>query len=295
MSAMNIGQGAAPVLPAAAVTAVSEVGNMAAMKAALPDRSPRSAPDNPAGGGSTQVTFSALALQLSRWLSSSAAPLSALVASQPVLAVPMADARHTCHAYQLAAALRHSLENCGLFYESHLLQWHSGQRELSSLCAEPQAASAASTADSMPQEDAMLAIVRSQLDMLDTARIRWEGELWPGMPLRWELQKEILEGGADKADYPKEAPPDADQPAWTSTLQLKLPALGNISAELSLRDQSVQSMQTVQTVQMVRIRLVAAEGQAASQLDDCRQQLADGLGSAGILLETFSVHRDEGS
>ncbi len=274
---MSMGEGVTPVLAVAGVAAISEAVTTSGPLAASAGRSDASAPDSASlNAGSTRVTMSALAQQLASVLSSPTAAMPYVQASQPLMTTPVSDAR------QLAAALQHGLESSGLFYESHLLEWHQGRRELSTLSAEPQASRAIPDTDALIHDEALLTLVRSQLDTLDTGRFRWEGELCPGMALRWQLHKaqgadsDAAEGAAHHGG--EHGGPEA---VWMSTLQLNLPMLGELRAQLSLQDHTL------------RIRLVTPDRQTVHLLDERRPALAAGLGSAGIQLDAFSVHRDD--
>ncbi len=119
----------------------------------------------------------------------------------------------------LAAALKAGIEHSGLFYESHLADWVAGQRNLSTLRAEPQGQmpSSVSTLASNqpdagevkdgigkqhasaqnPSASMLAAIIHAQLDVIDRGRIHWQGEPWPGMQVDIQLTKEQTNETAD--------------------------------------------------------------------------------------------------
>jgi hypothetical protein len=191
----------------------------------------------------------------------------------------------------LAAAISEGLEKSGLFYEAHLAQWLSGARALKSVLAEPQAlfarlaeeaggdsAKSAVTLLQVAPEDAAQAawLVSLQLDALEHRRAAWQGELWPGQPLRWEI---------------RDAPPhdsgssDAQQGAlrgWQSTITLSLPKLGALHATLCLH-----------TNQQLRIVLHPADTATAALLKAEGVSLASALDAAGTPLDCLIVQPGE--
>jgi hypothetical protein len=167
------------------------------------------------------------------------APALTKVAAPLVAAAPAAPE-------PLAAALRAAIETSGLFYESHLAAWAQGQRPLAALRREPQAlwnlprgdaAGAdsplfavqpehASIAQALPEQAP--AMLRQQLETLESQRILWAGQVWPGQEASLTIAEEAPEhshgdSGADEA------------PAWRTSLAITLPQLGDIRAELVAR------------------------------------------------------------
>lgn len=174
----------------------------------------------------------------------------------PLLAEP------TAQSPMIADAMRKGIAHSGLFYESHLADWVAGQRAIDTLAQEPQASGAT---DELP------AILRQQIDLLDSQPLQWRGELWPGMPLQVQLQVERqtadTEGGTGQ-----EALPDA----WTSTLVSELPALGSVTARLRIEGDRLQ------------IRLQAGEP-ASGMLAGRAAELRDALSAAGLQLQRFDA------
>tara|TARA_A100001391_G_scaffold82240_3_gene53637 strand:- start:16429 stop:17607 length:1179 start_codon:yes stop_codon:yes gene_type:complete len=89
-------------------------------------------PAAPPAGGSTRTHFSAAARTIGDLLSQYPAPPSAVRPAAPLL--PAGETG----AVRVAADLRGSLEQSGLFYESHLQGWFRGERSLEQLAREPQ-------------------------------------------------------------------------------------------------------------------------------------------------------------
>ncbi|WP_027468036.1 flagellar hook-length control protein FliK [Deefgea rivuli] len=160
---------------------------------------------------------------------------------------------------QLAGQLAGRLAESGLFYESHQAEWVTGQRPLQTLLREPQASLNASSfnegktaaamsnaakestdntvntsnktqdlalqaalkkSDDLPPEQAMRQLVRQQVDLLEQRPLVWQGNAWPGQPLKWELElQNEQEHQADLA---------VEQRQWQTKLDLTLPKLGEV-------------------------------------------------------------------
>jgi hypothetical protein len=139
----------------------------------------------------------------------------------------------------LAKALQQSIVRSGVFYESHLANWTTQSASL--LRQEPQAFWAEATAvrahggvdaavaapapapgwgAALP--DAAPAMVRQQIDVLETGQVLWRGEPWPGQPASIEIRE-------DKAAREPGGPP-----AWRTRLVMDLPGLGSVEALLAL-------------------------------------------------------------
>jgi hypothetical protein len=179
---------------------------------------------------------------------------------------------------QIASALKDTLSFSGLFYESHLSQWVQGDRPLSDLLREPQAALAKQpeqSAGAGPETDAhgldaeAAKLIGLQLQTLEQQCVRWQGELWPGQPLEWEVQRDARG---------HEAGPERQ--AWQSVVRFELPNLGVVAAAIQLHGGQV------------RMQVRAADGSTAEALSSHRAALADALDAAGARLEFFTVKQD---
>ncbi|HEX7640975.1 MAG TPA: flagellar hook-length control protein FliK [Burkholderiaceae bacterium] len=266
---------------------------------------------------------------------------NALAGKTPILSAPASDPPH------IANAMQDSVEFSGLFYESHVSQWASGERPLADLMREPQmqqapdsgrtarsdlanagrtqsqpqvqgnalqrpatseadlaklidnARAGADTRTSLgqtlsnllsnthglPQEADTLVkpaginaqdaqTIHLQLNALEQNRYVWQGELWPGQHMEWEIQEE--QGRQGQA-----APADADQSSWNSTVRFELPRLGRISATIHLSGGHVQ------------MRVAAVSNETASQLRSHGRELVQALGDAGSPLDSLSIGQDE--
>jgi hypothetical protein len=203
-------------------------------------------------------------------------------ATAPLLTAPPADGA------RLSAALAQTVENSGLFYESHQAEWLAGKRDLAQVRQEPQArltqaahapeaGPAAAAASELPSTTAAqseaqtihprtVPLVQQQLAALDTARVVLQLEIWPKQWMQWEIEeREPGAGGQTGAAGEPEVPQ-----SWNTQLRLDLPQLGELKAALSLGRDGV------------RIKLEAASAASAALLQDHRASLQAALATAGV-------------
>ncbi|MCG2582885.1 flagellar hook-length control protein FliK [Massilia sp. TS11] len=208
---------------------------------------------------STPAAISASGRALAQVLAANpAAPNQPVTQTQPVLdtAPPPPP--------QLATRLEQTISQSGLFYESHLAEWAEGERPLAVLAEEPQM----QKGDVRPSDSAQF--VNQQLNTQEQARVLWQGPIWPGTPMQWDIQREARgrpQSGqtADTAD------------TWRSGLRLRLPALGQVEARLVLHGERLD------------LHLIAAEGASAQTLQQAAPALQQALAAAGLQLTAFSV------
>lgn len=250
--------------------------------------------------------------QLLRQPAAAPAGLTTLSSTGSLLVGPPLDS------VQLAKSLAGALDRSGFFYESHQAQWVAGLRSLPRLLLEPQArlsseaglaAAQAEGAEaggiiggeeggpaapsiapgtagaSDPVHPAALALVRQQLDMLETRQFALQGMAWPGQVITWEAAQEITQ---DRGESDARNPGEREQTAsaWRTTVRLVLPRLGQITASLRL-DKSIECA--------VDVRLAAAEAGTVAALRAGMAPLADGLKAAGIELVGMEAEHDEAS
>jgi hypothetical protein len=224
------------------------------------------------------------------------ARLSAQTNMAPLLAAPPGEGMPTRHT-QLAQGLMQAISSSGLFYESHLAQWVAGRRSLTALLLEPQGrlsehpsqlpGSASRSASpggesclpACPHQDYSNpihrdthALLRQQLDVLETGHLQWRGEVWPDQTIEWDTVGEKMDES--------EGDGTTRYPVWKTSVRLTLPNLGFISAALRLGESGVE------------IRLAATESSAAILRAGARDLVA-GLDSAGIRLSSMGIEADE--
>ena len=166
-------------------------------------------------------------------------------------------------AADLAPVLKQALSQSGMFYEAHQARWVSGELPTDALRQEPQgkhsapqatslgamssdAAKAAQTSErvspspraeqatlanqnvqsSNPIPSDLKALVQQQLDGLSTQNFAWQGQVWPGQKMWWEIGQTTEDGRSADGTVPTQ---------WQTRLKLSLPALGGIDVTLSLR------------------------------------------------------------
>ncbi|MGQ9684880.1 MAG: flagellar hook-length control protein FliK, partial [Thiobacillaceae bacterium] len=173
----------------------------------------------------------------------------------------------------LPQRLRQVVRESGMFYESHLARWNKGELSLESLLREPQArlgqAGLVTTElpelQQMPEEAARLA--GRQLMMLEGGPFVWQGQVWPGQWMQWRVEeREQGRAGAEEGA------------CWQTELELILPRLGRVSAELTL------------SAQGLRLQLNAGSETALAELRAALPQLAASLHAAGLEVQAVSTH-----
>src|SRR5690606_20234923 len=100
-------------------------------------------------------------------------------------------------------------------------------------------------------------LVSLQLELLEHRRAAWEGELWPGQKLLWEVSDETPEQAEGESR--------AEAAVWQSKLRIELPHLGAVSAQLQLQGDHV------------RVQLLAASSDTAGLLQDQSAKLLEAL------------------
>lgn len=117
-----------------------------------------------------------------------------------------------------------------------------------------------------PIPEKLLSIVHQQLDTLATHQAVWQGQIWPGQMMEWEIEdpaadeREAREGDGEPEPY------------WNSTLRLTLPSLGGIEARLHL------------TPAGIAVRLLTDDNTTREALQSGESRLADALAAANVPL-----------
>lgn len=273
-------------------------------QAGTPAQSSQEAPRTTAGATANQANSPSSGTVPSggQTPSSSAAANNAAsaTAGTPTTAAPSAAGTAVA---QFVQALSQTLQNSGLFYESHLSNVAFGTQDAASLHNEPQAhagrnATAHQTAPAAPGEAAPRSggdvaqqsntsgtaqagaaqnnalaglhpdthlLVRQQLEVLANQTIAWRGEAWPNAPMQWEVLRE-----KGTSEYEDEAS------HWATRLTLNLPNLGEVQARINLSGQQIV------------MQLIAPE--SAALLDQNRDVLRTHLLSSGLQVSALSVH-----
>lgn len=112
-------------------------------------------------------------------------------------------------------------------------------------------------------------LVHQQLQTLEQNRVMWQGELWTGQRLEWEVSD----------DTPKDNTIPS-QSVWSSKVSFELPLLGKIVAHLRLNGEQLT------------MQIHADTPVAAQQLRVHGTRLSNALGAAGIPLASLQVNAD---
>jgi len=222
------------------------------------------------------------------------APLLSALAEAPHAAPQSPVDLSSATPQQAAEQLKQSVEQSGLFYESHLKAWSEGRHSLDALRNEPQNRAAAlqrafssddadasnrptterpAASEGMRLPSGMLSVMREQLDVLDFGRANWRGEVWPQQQAQIEIapQAPSIDPAPARERRAEEREASAEQAAqsWRSTLRLDLPHLGEVEAQVVLDERGAH------------ITVNAADDAAAALLRDS-EALRLGLIDAGV-------------
>jgi hypothetical protein len=124
-------------------------------------------------------------------------------------------------------------------------------------------------ANENPVARELVPLVQQQLNGLATQNFVWQGQIWPGQPMSWEIS-------ADPESRPSQESDLTSQ--WQTRLKLDLPALGGIdvSLRLSAGGALAISVSTEKTASETKLR-------------DSAQALRDQLQAAGLTLTQLRV------
>jgi len=109
-------------------------------------------------------------------------------------------------------------------------------------------------------------IVRQQLEVLAHQVFAWQGEAWPGAPMRWEI-------GRDDPAQEREGPA-----TWSTRLTVNLPRLGMVEARIGLAG--------------TELAMHLAAPDSATELQEHAEALRHGCRAAGLTLSGLSVSGD---
>ncbi|MES2297841.1 MAG: flagellar hook-length control protein FliK [Pseudomonadota bacterium] len=178
----------------------------------------------------------------------------------------------------LARALQDAVGKSGLFYESHVAEWASGQRSLADLRGEPQmqnqAAPASQAGEAAPHarasDPATAQFINLQLITHEQERVAWQGQAWPGQPMQWEISRDAPERqGAHEGGEPA--------PTWRSGVRFRFAALGEVAATVVLRGDQLH------------IALQSDGGDTLAELRAQAGALAASLEAAGSPLSSLTI------
>jgi hypothetical protein len=172
---------------------------------------------------------------------------------------------------QLVYDLKFAVTKSGLFYESHLSDLVQSGQNLSSVKVEPQNQNNYSIA----------ALVSQQLTVLENQRLSWQGEVWPGQKMSWDVQLERRDAVDKDAHQASGNAKSESIDAITSELNLVLPKLGKVAIKLNLSEGRL------------RVRLSAEQAHALDVFKQGRQVLAEAITRNGQLLDVLTVTKHD--
>lgn len=117
-----------------------------------------------------------------------------------------------------------------------------------------------------------VALVRQQIELLDSPVFKWRGEVWPGTQMDWEIAEQ---GGRDESSLHE---PDK-LCKWLTKLTVQMPTLGTVEVRLSL-DGAILSAG-------VNVHVPATATALTRSADELNQQLA----VHGLKLEKLEINQ----
>jgi len=198
---------------------------------------------------------------------------NAIAGKTPLIASPTAGTA------QLAGALHDGITLSGVFYESHVAAWTEGKRPVAELLKEPQAqlgpkTSAASDllSSNDPAHTQLGQIINLQLNALEQHRITWQGEVWPGQTMEWDISQEQQQQNGTQEDE--------TAPVWHSVVRFNFEHLGAVSASIRL------------VGQQIHMQVSTSNDNAAAALRANGNLLTDAMSAAGTTLDSLIVKQD---
>ncbi len=129
-----------------------------------------------------------------------------------------------------------------------------------------------STSTQEPVHPQTAPLVQQQLETLDQRQLLWQGQVWPGQDMRWQIEERSAREGEQDAER-----------EWQTRLELSLPHLGQVSALLKF------------TPQGIRIELATPTQDTAQALQSAGALLNQGMERAGLHLIEMKVETNDGS
>ncbi|MGA8864740.1 MAG: flagellar hook-length control protein FliK [Gallionella sp.] len=128
--------------------------------------------------------------------------------------------------------------------------------------------SAATGSNTLPVGKELLQLVQQQLHTLENHHLVWQGQIWPGQQMQWEIQGE-----------PEHQATEQDERQWSTEIELDLPRLGGVHARLIFAGSGM------------RLTLHAADPATAELFKRSLPALKDTLAAADIPLLAAVVEK----
>lgn len=126
-----------------------------------------------------------------------------------------------------------------------------------------------------PIPEGVASLVRQQLDGLATNNFVWQGQIWPGQQMQWEIADNPERQGSGELGTERE---------WQSRLKLSLPSLGSLDVMLRLQPGGKIALS-------VNADSDGAEDRLRGNIERLQQQLS----SAGLELAQIAISHDRGN
>jgi hypothetical protein len=128
---------------------------------------------------------------------------------------------------------------------------------------------------SLPAE--ISALVPVQLGILEHQGVVWQGQVWPGQEMKWEIRRQTPHDTNLAHDSSSQGQGAEDLSAIHSQLTLHLPRLGKIVAQLQMQHGNIS------------LKIDAENSSAAAALKQQSRQLIENLENSGQPLNALSV------
>lgn len=107
-------------------------------------------------------------------------------------------------------------------------------------------------------------IVQQQLEALATQTFTWQGQVWPGQEMRWEIDEDASRHGQGDEETAEK---------WATRLHLTLPNLGEVDARIRIEGNQITLIMTTDSAE-TRARMRASSVALRSQFDEAGLTLA---------------------
>jgi hypothetical protein len=118
--------------------------------------------------------------------------------------------------------------------------------------------------------DHLQPLVQQQLNALETSQMIWQGNVWPGQTMQWEVHEQATQNQAVEG-----------RRQWVTQIQLDLPNLGAVTATLRLNSAGLS------------LKLNAGTPQTRAVLGNASTQLVSSLSDAGIPVLSAHVTNEQ--
>ncbi len=116
-------------------------------------------------------------------------------------------------------------------------------------------------------------VVQQQLETLETRQLLWQGQVWPGQQMDWQIDEDSSNGAQE----------DEQAPGWRTRLHLDMPGLGGVTAKLVLNAGGI------------KVDFTVDRETTAAMMNEDIGALAQSMQASGLKVAGLMVHRDGAS